>query len=598
MPAKSPADITDPTLMVTVKANGSPIKDYYPIHTISITHEINKISYAEIVLQDGSVESGDFPISDSDDFIPGSEIEITAGYGSDAEVSIFKGVVVKQSIRITSSSAYNLVVTCKHKAVSMTFNKKEAAFSAKTDSDIISAIIGTYGLTATVDSTSPSIETSFQKLATDWDFILTRAEFNGFIVTLNDDAVTVGKPKFDGAAVLRVAFGESIISFNAELSAEKQAPSLEATAWDIKNQVLLKSSATEPTINAQGNLSAKDLSAKLQQTKLSLNSVTPMPQDELKIWADSNLLKMRLGAQKGEVTFTGSALVKTGAIIELAGVGERFNGNAFVSSVTHNIEEGEWLTTVKFGLDSRPVYDRMNVSYPAAAGQMPAIHGLHVATVKKLFEDPESQFRIQISIPSNAETQDGAWARMANFYATSDAGAGFLPEVGDEVIVGFLESNPMYPVVLGSLYSNAKKAVTTPADNNNYIKALVTKSKLKLSFDDEKKIVLIETPAGNKITFSDDAKSIEIVDQNSNSVKMTSSGINLESAKDINIKATGNISLNATGKLNLTATQDVAVSGLNIKNTANVGFTATGNATAELSASGQTTVKGALVMIN
>jgi hypothetical protein len=40
------------------------------------------------------------------------------------------------------------------------------------------------------------------------------------------------------------------------------------------------------------------------------------------------------------------------------------------------------------------------------------------------------------------------------------------------------------------------------------------------------------------------------------------------------------------------------VEGLNITNTAKVGFTAKGSASAEISASGQTIVKGAMVMIN
>jgi hypothetical protein len=48
----------------------------------------------------------------------------------------------------------------------------------------------------------------------------------------------------------------------------------------------------------------------------------------------------------------------------------------------------------------------------------------------------------------------------------------------------------------------------------------------------------------------------------------------------------------------MAAQADVKVSGLNVTHTAQVGFSAKGSATAELSASGQTTVRGALVMIN
>ena len=598
MPAKSPVNISDATLRFTVKTQGSPIKDYYPVVSVSITQELNKIPYAEVVLIDGTVESSDFPISEGSDLIPGNTIEITAGYGDDAEQTIFTGYIVKQSIRIEQNEAFHLVVTCKHKAASMCYNRTEAQFSKKNDSDVIKSIIGTYGLSCTVDSTSPQQEAVFQKMATDWDFILARAEYYGYVISFDGDKVIVGKPVTSGDAVLRVAFGESLLNFHGEMNAEKQPTGIQVSAWDIKNQALLNSSATEPTLNVQGNMDGKAMSAKLGQQQLKLTSNTPLAQDDLKTWADSSLMRLRMAALKGQVTFVGNASLKTNTLIELAGVGDRFNGNAYVTGLSHAISEGTWTSTARFGLDPRTVTSQPDFGYKEASGQLPPIRGLQVATVKKLNEDPDSMFRILVTLPSNATNQDGLWARMANFYATDGAGLGFLPEVGDEVVIGFLESDPRFPVILGSLYSSAKKAAATPADNNNYIKTLITKSKLKLSFDDEKKITKIETPGGNSITLSDDAKSIEIADQNSNSIKMTSSGINIESQKDITLKATGNITLNATGKLNLSATQDVEVSGMNINQTAQVGFTAKGNATAEVSASGQTTVKGGIVMIN
>lgn len=64
------------------------------------------------------------------------------------------------------------------------------------------------------------------------------------------------------------------------------------------------------------------------------------------------------------------------------------------------------------------------------------------------------------------------------------------------------------------------------------------------------------------------------------------------------MKAKGNILLDATSKVSVKAKSDVGLEGMNVKATAKVGFTAKGNATAEISASGQTTVKGAMVMIN
>ena len=79
---------------------------------------------------------------------------------------------------------------------------------------------------------------------------------------------------------------------------------------------------------------------------------------------------------------------------------------------------------------------------------------------------------------------------------------------------------------------------------------------------------------------------------------MDENGIAMQTNKDISIKATGSITLSATGKLSLSSNDDIALSGNNITHSAKMGFTAKGNTSAELSASGMTTVKGATVSIN
>jgi len=554
---------------------------------------------ADVVLQgEVNIEAGTFALSDSDDFKPGKAIEITAGYGDSGETSIFTGLIVRHGVEIDQSSGYTFRMTCKHKAVTMTFNEKEATFAAKTDDAIIKAVTGTYGLSATVDAATDTHAFVFQHMSTDWDFILARAEFNGFIIVFDGANMTIGKPKLDATAVLRLAVGDSIVSFSAEINAENQPTGIEAHAWDAKTQATITSTASEPAVNAQGSLTAKTMSTSLSQTALKLISPTPMTTAELKTWAEGMLLRKRLSAFKGSIKFIGSALAKPGCLVELDSVGARFNGTAFVSSVIHSLDTEGWNTTVKIGLEDSLINRKTDFSYMPAGGQIPAVHGLQIATVKKLSADPDGENRIQVTLPSNAETPADVWARFANFYATNGAGSGFLPEVGDEVAVGFFDGDPRFPVIIGSMYSSKNKSPNAPADENNYIKSITTKTKLKITMDDEKKVIKIETPGGNMVTISDEDKSIELKDQNSNSVKMSSSGIDLTSAKDINIKATGGITLDATTKVSITAKQDVALTGLNVTATANVGFTAKGNATAEISASGQTTVKGGIVMIN
>lgn len=97
---------------------------------------------------------------------------------------------------------------------------------------------------------------------------------------------------------------------------------------------------------------------------------------------------------------------------------------------------------------------------------------------------------------------------------------------------------------------------------------------------------------------NDKEKMIEVEDMNGNKWSMNDSGISMDSPKDIKISAKGKISLDAIGAIDISSKSDITNKGMNIDHTADISFKASGNASAELSASGQTTVKGAMVMIN
>ncbi len=591
--------LEDTALLIKIKLDGVDMRDTYGVRSIYINHAINKISTAELVLI-GEVDtaSGSIEITDGDDFNPGNAVEIFAGYGGGEPSSIFKGIIVKHTVKLDTESYYTFSIECKHEAVKLTYNKTERYFEKQTDDAVIKNIIGEYSISCSVGSCLEVNENMFQKMATDWDFILSRCHFNGFIVTMDDNAgIVLNVPKVSDSAVLTIEAGISLQSFEGTLNAEFQPSGVRTYAWDGQTLTFKNAVAAEPAVNSQGNISAKDLSSALSQTALNLASTTPMTSGALKTWADSVLLRKRLSAFKGRVKYFGNALAKTGGIIEIAGVGKKLNGLAFVSGVIHTIDSDNWNTTVDFGLNDKLIYDSSSFSYPPAMGQLPATQGLQLATVRNMDQDPENMYRIQLEIPSVSETPNTTWARMAHYYASNKSGLFFLPEIGDEVVLGFLDNDPRYPIILGSLY-NGKNAAPYTAKAKNNTKAFVTRSNMKIEFDEDKKSICLLTPGNNSIIISDDGKSIEIKDQQSNSIKLSADGIIIESVKDIRISAKGNIEMSATGKLTLAADDDLALQGLNINASANVAFTAKGNATAELSAAGQTTVTGGIVMIN
>jgi uncharacterized protein involved in type VI secretion and phage assembly len=319
--------------------------------------------------------------------------------------------------------------------------------------------------------------------------------------------------------------------------------------------------------------------------------------EQIKNWTDSKLQRAALSAFECRFKFQGSEKAVVGSMIEVAGMGDRFNGNAFISSVRQIIKEGYWLTEVKTGYSSEWFSEEvMNIESPPAAGLTASVQGFHYGIVKKIHEDPDSQTRVLIELPL-MENSEGIWARLANIYASNSFGTFFMPEVNDEVIVGFLNDDTDFPVILGSLYSSKNTPPYTP-DEENTIKAIVTKSELKLEFNDDKKIITILTPAGNTICLSDDDESITIEDQNKNKVTFSSDGIVMDSKSHIKLKATEDITIEAGGNLTMKATSNVDISGLQISSTADTSYSASGNASAEFTSSGTCTVKGAMVMIN
>lgn len=255
------------------------------------------------------------------------------------------------------------------------------------------------------------------------------------------------------------------------------------------------------------------------------------------------------------------------------------------------------MTSAGFGLNIPGFVRRGHLNVEPAV-ESKGIKGLQLATVLKLHEDPLSLYRIQLRLHSGAGVQEGTWARVSNFYATANAGAHFLPELGDEVVVGFFDADPAHPVVLGSLYSPTKKPYAEADDVNNSVKSIVTRAQLEISFDDKEKVITMRTPGGNSLRLDDGNKKTEIRDQHGNVISTGTEGIEILSVKDLHLSAKGSIKIDAGVNVMLNADADVDIDALNIRQQAAMGLRASGNASAELSSSGQMVLKGALININ
>jgi len=575
-------------------SGGKEIPATYEVVSIRTEQFLNRISHAEIVLIDGDATKQTFAVTDSDVFKPGAEIEIKLGYHSKND-SVFKGVVVKQMIRLDGQSS-RLHVICKDKALQLTINRNNNIFTDSTDSAAIESILGKTSLSSSVASTSIEHKEIVQYYTTDWDFIVNRSEINGLVVVTDSGKLTVAKPDVSGSPALHVQYGYDIIDFDGEIDATHQYSEVQGNAWDMSSQAVISASSSEPSMNQQGDISGSTLAKVLSAGTQNLSSNVTIEQGDIKEWANAALLRSRLSRFRGTLTFQGSTLAKVNSTIKLDGLGNRFNGNAFISGVIHSIEDGMWHTEVQLGLSPRLFVEENEVMAPAAAGLIPGIRGLHTGIVKKTYEDPDNEFRVQVEIPILGVERKMVWARLATFYTGNTFGAYFMPEVDDEVILGFMNDDPRFPIILGSVFSSSIPAPETP-DEQNTIKTLITSSKLQLKFDDENKIITLITPGGNSIVISDQYEGISITDQNSNKIEMNSSGINLESGSDITLKATNSVNIKGSS-IFLEGSESINSTGGMVSIAGKISTSIKGDAECSVSSSGEMSIKGAMVMVN
>lgn len=590
--ADSPSKYADRILAWTVFAGGNQLDGSFELLSARIHLELNRIGKATLCFNAGDMDAQTFNESDADYFKPGNAIRMDAGDLNDQK-TLFEGIIMQTGIRVGKNKRSMLVVECRDNAWPATQGRHNRIFEKKKDSEMISEVLSSYG-SISVDTTDYQHPEMVQYYCTDWDFALSRADACGMFILTKGASIKVFKPEVEASPVLTVTYGNDLISFDCSLSAGDQFSGYDAVSWSPAEQKQIKTSASVPSLNSQGDLTTGDFSS---SSNMLLQTDAPIESSALKTWADSLALKAGLARYRGKVSFYGAAEVLPGCIVELKGLGKRFNGNAFVGAVTHMIAKNEWMTEAGIGIDPANITDESDVVCPAAAGFQPGLEGLHTAVVKKLDGDPNGECRIQVELPWLEGENKLLWARLSTLYGTNGASSFCLPEVGDELLVGFVNNDPAYPVILGSIYGAKHKPPYEYTAENN-MKAFVTRGKLKVEFDEEKKIITFSTPGNNKVELNDDAQSITLSDANGNEVKMDKDGISLSSAKDIKLSAQGNIAMEATMKLSCIAKQDVSMEGLNVTLQANMGAAVKGNSTAELSASGQTTVKGTLVMIN
>ena len=593
----SPIDSVNKPISYTLSFNNAPLPISLEIYSITVQKAVNKIGRAQVQILGGDPNMNSFEEAEADYFEPGNPVEIKLGYDQ-SNTTVFKGIVEKNHVSIRDG--FNrlkfkrlLVIDCVDTAIQLANSYTSEIYEDKKDSEIIAALISKLGLTKTIESTTIKHAFLPKFNINDWEFIIQRAKSNGLIVVNSDNTIKVKKPLGEGSPSLTIKHGDGLVSFDGKIDGSGQYQSLEYKGYDPFENKLASAKATEPELTAQGDLTGKKMSVKISPAKNEIIIPQPIPTGELASIANSTLIRSRLKSIYGSLKVKGVNSIDIDSVIKLSGFGSRLDGPCYVTSIEHEVIGGNFYTVFGFGLTEDILSLKKGID---VSNLIPSISGVHIGEVKKIDKDPDNQYRIKVFIPALKTSGEGLWARLTHFYTSSEAGSFFIPEINSQVVVSFINEDPRYPIVLGGLYTKTNKPYSEITPENE-LKAIVSKEKLTLEFNDKDKVIIIKTSDKNKITMNE--KDIKIEDEHGNEITTSKDGILFNSKKEIIITTKDAISINGEKGVVIQGktSKGVSIKGNKLDLKSDTKISAKGSAV-DLESSGSLNIKGANVNIN
>ena len=191
------------------------------------------------------------------------------------------------------------------------------------------------------------------------------------------------------------------------------------------------------------------------------------------------------------------------------------------------------------------------------------VHGVALGLVTNN-QDPDGMGRVKVKYPWRENSPESFWARIAVLAAGKDRGTTWIPEVGDEVLVGFDKGNIEHPYVLGSLWNGKDAPPETNSDGENNTKLIKSRCGHTIKFFEKQgqESFEIKTQGGHVLLMDDTSGSAQIVIKDSSgnkieiqsaqnsltiesglSLKIKSQKIDIEAGASMNIKASGTLTI-------------------------------------------------------
>ena len=263
----------------------------------------------------------------------------------------------------------------------------------------------------------------------------------------------------------------------------------------------------------------------------------------------------------------GSVISLYSSFLERVGnISKESLGNFIIIEMTHEVSQGSY-------------YRNRFKAIPATVKALPGpkvrmpLAETQMATVLSN-ADPDGKGRVRVHMNWQTDGMQTGWVRVmtpdggSSKDVRSNRGFVFIPEVGDQVLLGFRHGDPARPYVMGSLFNGVTGSGGFAA---NHKKSLTTRSGSTVTFDDTAHTILLQTTRANKI-FIDElngtitVSSAEEVNVNTKNVNINASenmnvnvgkNFTMQVGEDSNVAIGGDSSMNIQGNLNSIVSKDV-----------------------------------------
>ncbi|QKH88486.1 type VI secretion system Vgr family protein [Prevotella melaninogenica] len=258
----------------------------------------------------------------------------------------------------------------------------------------------------------------------------------------------------------------------------------------------------------------------------------------------------------------GSVISLYSSFLERVGnLSEESLGNFIIIEITHEVSQGSYY---KNRFKAIPATIK---ALPSPKVRMPLAE-TQMATVLSN-ADPQGKGRVRVRMNWQTDGMQTGWVRVmtpdggSSSDVKSNRGFVFIPEVGDQVLLGFRHGDPARPYVMGSLFNGVTGG---GGGQGNNCKSLTTRSGSSLKLDDSAGSVTLHDKGGVKMNFDGGGnQSLNAASKATTSVgKGGSSVLTMDSSGNIDLSGKTQITLTVGGSTITIKGDEVRISSKNI----------------------------------